>query len=227
MFSRDPQFSRSSKLPLSRTDRKGRYRKLVHRDRPSYGKTLYKSSLYRTQLRKTMSAESSSEALGKQIGKTQLGKAVGADKKKDKKTGIERSQSWQVAPNLFTSFRYAWAGISYAFKTQRNFRVHTGVGTVAMILCWTLNVSNVEIAIICLTIGAVLVMEILNTALESLVDLTVGQTYHQLAKIAKDCAAGAVLMAAIVALLIAALIFAPPLWANLQYYLHLASATQP
>ncbi len=127
----------------------------------------------------------------------------------------KRSQSWQIAPNLFSSFRYAWAGISYAFRTQRNFRVHTAVGSLAMILCWALSVTNLEIAVVCLTIGAVLVMEILNTALESLVDLTVGQTYHDLAKIAKDCAAGAVLMAAIVALLIAALIFAPPLWAIL------------
>ena len=129
---------------------------------------------------------------------------------------IERSQSWKVAPNLFTSFKYAWAGIAYAFTTQRNFRVHTGIGIIAIILCWALNVSTPEIAIICLTIGAVLVMEILNTALESLVDLTVGQTYHELAKVAKDCAAGAVLMAAIIALLIAALIFVPPLWDNLR-----------
>lgn len=132
---------------------------------------------------------------------------------------IERSQSWQVAPNLFTSFKYAWAGIAYAFTTQRNFRVHTGVGIIAMILCWALSISTAEIAIICLTIGAVLVMEILNTALESLVDLTVGQTYHELAKVAKDCAAGAVLMAAIVALLIAALIFIPPLWNTLQAHI--------
>ena len=94
-----------------------------------------------------------------------------------------------------------------------------GVGILAMVLCWALNVSTVEIAVICLTVGAVLVMEILNTALESLVDLTVGQTYHQLAKVAKDCAAGAVLMSAIVALLIAALIFVPPLWDNLRVYL--------
>ncbi len=131
----------------------------------------------------------------------------------------ERSQSWQIAPNLFTSFKYAWAGISYAFQTQRNFRIHTGVGTIALLLCWILRVSNVEVAIVCLTCGAVLVMEILNTALESLVDLTVGQTYHELAKIAKDCAAGAVLMAAIVALIIAILIFAPLLWTQLNIYL--------
>ena len=137
------------------------------------------------------------------------------------KTALEssgRSHAWKIAPDLFTSFRYAWAGITYAFNTQRNFRVHTGVGAIALVLCWGLRVSNVEVAIISLTIGAVLVMEILNTALESLVDLTVGQTYHELAKIAKDCAAGAVLMAAMIAVLIAGLIFLPPLWAILSTF---------
>ena len=193
MFSRDNQFSQNNKSSRSSPTRRG---KLDHRNRTHYSKALYG---------KSMSAESPSETLRNKAG-TQLSEKLGGEK-----LGVERSQSWQVAPNLFTSFRYAWAGISYAFKTQRNFRVHTGVGILAMLLCWTLNVSNIEIAVICLTIGAVLVMEILNTALESLVDLTVGQTYHKLAKVAKDCAAGAVLMAAIVALLIAALIFAPPL----------------
>ena len=135
------------------------------------------------------------------------------------KTPLADRHSWQVAPNLWVSFKYAGAGIAYVFQTQRNFKVHTGVGVLALILCGVLNVTTVETAVICLTIGAVLVMEILNTALEALVDLTVGQTYHKLAKVAKDCAAGAVLMAAIVALLIAVLIFAPPLWDNLQTYL--------
>lgn len=201
MFSRDSHSSRNHKPSHSSSMREER---LAHRNRTHYRKALY---------RKSMSAESPSETLGNKVG-AQLGEKLKGE------LGVERSQSWQIAPNLFTSFKYAWAGISYAFKTQRNFRVHTGVGILAMILCWILNVSNLEIAVICLTIGAVLVMEILNTALESLVDLTVGQTYHQLAKVAKDCAAGAVLMAAIVALLIAALIFAPPLWTNLQNTLH-------
>ena len=181
--------------------------KLTHRSKAHRSMT-YRS---KTQSGKSMSAESPSETFGKKPG--------GQVESRLEESGMVRSQSWQVAPNLFTSFKYAWAGISYAFKTQRNFRVHTGVGTLAMILCWALHVSNLEIAIICLTIGAVLVMEILNTALESLVDLTVGQTYHDLAKVAKDCAAGAVLMAAIVALIIAALVFIPPLWTTLQNHL--------
>ncbi|MEO1402468.1 MAG: diacylglycerol kinase family protein [Cyanobacteria bacterium J06635_1] len=121
----------------------------------------------------------------------------------------DRLAAWQVAPDLFSSFRYAWAGVSYAFKTQRNFRIHTGIGIVAFTLGVLLKISTVEASIICLTIGAVLVMELLNTALESLVDLTVGQTYHELAKICKDCAAGAVLIAAIAAVVIALFIYIP------------------
>ncbi|MEL6333828.1 MAG: diacylglycerol kinase family protein, partial [Cyanobacteria bacterium J06626_26] len=68
-----------------------------------------------------------------------------------------------------------------------------------------------EAAVVAITVSAVLVMELMNTALESVVDLTVGQTYHELAKIAKDCAAGAVFISAMAALLVAAFIFLPPL----------------
>lgn len=68
-----------------------------------------------------------------------------------------------------------------------------------------------EIAVIGLTSGLVLTLELLNTAIESIVDLTVKQTYHELAKIAKDCAAGAVLVSALVAVIVAAVLLLPPL----------------
>jgi diacylglycerol kinase (ATP) len=122
-----------------------------------------------------------------------------------------RSLSWRVASNLFVSFRYAWAGLSYAFQTQRNFRIHVVVGTFAIALSIILNLSRVEVAIIGLTIGAVLMMELLNTAIESVVDLTVRQTYHELAKIAKDCAAGAVLISAFASVVVACSLLIPPL----------------
>jgi diacylglycerol kinase (ATP) len=127
-----------------------------------------------------------------------------------------RSLSWRVASNLFISFRYAWAGLSYAFQTQRNFRIHLVVGTTAIALSLYLQLSPVEVAIIGLTIGAVLTMELLNTAIESVVDLTVRQTYHELAKIAKDCAAGAVLISAFAAVVVAGSLILPPLIARLQ-----------
>jgi diacylglycerol kinase (ATP) len=122
-----------------------------------------------------------------------------------------REMAWQVAPTLFTSFKYAWMGVSYAFQSQRNFRVHVIVGTLAIGLGLFLHISVVEMAVVGLTIGAVLAMELLNTAIESVVDLTVQQTYHELAKVAKDCAAAAVLVSSLAALLVASFLILPKL----------------
>lgn len=131
-----------------------------------------------------------------------------------------RTLSWRVASNLFVSFRYAWSGISYAFQTQRNFRIHVLVGSIAIGLSLYLHLSNIEITVIALTIGAVLMMELLNTAIESVVDLTVRQTYHELAKIAKDCAAAAVLISAFVSIAVAGSLLLPPLLLRLQSATH-------
>jgi diacylglycerol kinase (ATP) len=125
----------------------------------------------------------------------------------------KRERAWQVAPDLLTSFQYAWAGVRYAFVTQRNFRIHTIIGTLAIALGLYVKATPVEMAILSLTSALVMVLELLNTALESVVDLTVGQSYHELAKIAKDCAAGAVLISAIAALLVASFILLPSLMA--------------
>lgn len=123
----------------------------------------------------------------------------------------DRELSWQIASNLFVSFKYAWAGITYAFQTQRNFRIHLAVCAWAIGLSVLLHLETVEITIIALTSGLVLTLELVNTAIESVVDLTVKQSYHELAKVAKDCAAGAVLISALVALLVAAILILPPL----------------
>ncbi|MGB0560627.1 MAG: diacylglycerol kinase family protein [Spirulinaceae cyanobacterium] len=128
-----------------------------------------------------------------------------------KSTPADRNSAWKVAPNLWISFRYAWAGVYYAFRTQRNFRIHTAIALVAVALSFGLQISTVEMAIVGLTCALVMVLELVNTAIESVVDLTVQKQYHELAKIAKDCAAGAVLVAAIAAVFIASLILIPPL----------------
>ncbi len=122
-----------------------------------------------------------------------------------------RKNAWQVAPNLLVSFRYAWAGVSYAFATQRNFRIHTLMGTVVVTAGFLLRLSPIAVAVLALTSSLVMILELLNTALESVVDLTVGQSYHELAKIAKDCAAGAVLLAAIAAVIVGGCLLLPPL----------------
>jgi diacylglycerol kinase (ATP) len=127
------------------------------------------------------------------------------------RSSLERSLSLQVASNLLVSFTYAWQGISYAFRTQRNFRIHVIVGSLAVSLAIALNLSLVELAVIILTCGIVLTLELVNTALESVVDLTVEQTYHELAKIAKDCAAAAVLISALVSVSVAVCLLLPPL----------------
>ena len=124
---------------------------------------------------------------------------------------IIRNLAWQVAPNLFLSFKYAWAGVYYAFVTQRNFRIHTSIGVLAVSLGIFLEIQAIEMAIVVMTCAIVMVLELINTAIEAVVDLTVEQTYHELAKIAKDCAAGAVLLSAIAAVMVAAFILLPPL----------------
>jgi len=124
---------------------------------------------------------------------------------------FSRALAFKVAPNLLSSFRYAGQGVRYAFVTQRNFRIHTLIGSIAISLGLFLQVSAIKLSIIGVTIALVLVLELLNTALESVVDLTAQQQYHELAKITKDCAAGAVLVAAMAAVFVAGLILLPPL----------------
>jgi diacylglycerol kinase (ATP) len=113
-----------------------------------------------------------------------------------------RVKAWRVATSIGVSFKYAAAGVTYAYNTQRNFRIHCVMGTLAITIGAMLQLSSVEMAVICITSGLVLTLELLNTAIESVVDLTVGQTYHELAKIAKDCAAGAVLISAFASVLV-------------------------
>jgi diacylglycerol kinase (ATP) len=134
-----------------------------------------------------------------------------------KRTPERRKNSFKVAHSLWVSFQYAWAGLTYAFSTQRNFRVHTIIGTIAISLGLFLRIPGFELALIGLTIGLVLTLELLNTAIEAVVDLAVDTQYHELAKIAKDCAAGAVMVSAIAAILVAALLLLPPLW---QFFLY-------
>lgn len=124
----------------------------------------------------------------------------------------ERKFSWKVAHSLLASFKYAWAGIRYAFNTQRNFRIHTAVAVLVIILGVYLGIAAIKMALVALTCALVIILELINTAIESIVDLTVNQSYHELAKIAKDCAAGAVLVSAFAAVIVAGLILLPPCW---------------
>ncbi len=124
-------------------------------------------------------------------------------------TQEKRDLAWKIAPNLLSSFKYAWQGVRYAFTTQRNFRIHTAMTFIALTCGFVLHVTTVEMALISITCAMVIVLELFNTALESVVDLTVEKNFHVLAKIAKDCAAGAVLISAITSLIVAGFILLP------------------
>ena len=99
-------------------------------------------------------------------------------------------------------------------RTQRNARIHISIALVVVILGLWLGLSYAQWAIIVLTIGLVLAAEAFNTVAEAAVDLATAE-YHPLAKIAKDVAAGAVLMVAITAVIVGLLILGPPLWREL------------
>jgi diacylglycerol kinase (ATP) len=125
--------------------------------------------------------------------------------------------AWQVARDLPASFRYAAQGLGYSLLTQRNFRIHVTTGVLVFGLALWLQLSLDRLAVLVLTVTAVLVLELLNTAMEAAVDLAVGRRYHPLARIAKDCAAAAVLVAAVASLLIALLLLLPPLLSRLSF----------
>ena len=106
------------------------------------------------------------------------------------------------------TFRCAASGAAHALRTQRNMRVHAAVAVLALALSIAFRISTGEFLAVLLFIALVFAAEIFNTALEAVVDL-VSPEYHELARIAKDCAAGAVLVCAAVALLAGIVVFAP------------------
>jgi diacylglycerol kinase len=126
----------------------------------------------------------------------------------------ERDERLESGPpsvgRTLRSFGFAVAGISYLVRTQPNFRVHL-LATVAVIgVALLVGASNVETAVLLLAIGLVLVGEACNSALEAVVDLA-SPAIHPLAKIAKDVAAGGVLLAAIVAAATGLIVLGPKL----------------
>lgn len=112
---------------------------------------------------------------------------------------------------LIASFGYAFQGLWYTLRTQRNARVHLVAALLVVITGFLLHISALEFAILFVVIGTVFVAEMLNTVMEICVDLA-SPGYHPLAKIAKDVAAGAVLVNAIIAFIVGLCVFLPHLW---------------
>ena len=110
--------------------------------------------------------------------------------------------------DLPKSFLYAGQGLWYLLRNQRNARIHLLLAVLAVVLALVLRLSFVEWAVLALAIGLVIAAEAFNTAVEALVDL-VSPEHHQLAKVAKDTAAGAVLVAAMASIVVALFLFLP------------------
>ena len=108
------------------------------------------------------------------------------------------------------SFAFAGQGLAYLLRTQPNFAVHCLAAALVVGFAAALGSSRAETAVLILTIGLVLVCEAFNTALEALVDLT-SPEYHRLAKVAKDVAAAAVLIAALVSVAVGLVVIGPRL----------------
>ncbi|MBH0158495.1 MULTISPECIES: diacylglycerol kinase family protein [Fictibacillus] len=119
---------------------------------------------------------------------------------------------------LFSSFVFAFTGIIATFKSEQNFRIHTFVSVIVIIFAIALDFSKERFVLLFIVIGIVLSLELVNTAIESTIDL-ITEKKHPLAKKAKDAAAGAVLVFSIFAVIIGILLFIEPLIDSMKLYL--------
>lgn len=115
--------------------------------------------------------------------------------------------------SMIESFYHAFTGILQGLKEQRNLRIHFVISAVVVFLGAFLKVDALSWLALTLSIGLVIGAELLNTAIEHVVDLCAGGEYHPAARKAKDTAAAAVLIAALTALAVGVMVFLPRLCA--------------
>jgi diacylglycerol kinase (ATP) len=111
------------------------------------------------------------------------------------------------SPTILDSFNYATEGIIHVLRTQRNLRIHFAVAFIVLIAALVINVTKLELIALLISITFVLIAEMLNTAIEAAIDIAT-TSFDPMAKLAKDIAAGAVLIATINALAVGYLVFA-------------------
>ncbi|AXF54694.1 diacylglycerol kinase family protein [Salicibibacter kimchii] len=121
-------------------------------------------------------------------------------REKRKQRGIRR---------LFFSFVFASRGLWYVFKNEQNMVIHMIIASAVLVLGFVVGISPVEWVILLVVIGGVITFELVNTAIERVVDL-VSEDYHPLAKIAKDVAATAVFVYSLIAVVVGLIIFYQP-----------------
>ncbi len=110
------------------------------------------------------------------------------------------------SPSLLQSFNFAFEGIIHVLRTQRNMRIHFAIAVAVLIAALAVGVRRLELVALLLAISFVLIAEMLNTALETGIDVAT-TSFDPLAKLAKDIAAGAVLIATVNAVAVGYLVF--------------------
>lgn len=113
--------------------------------------------------------------------------------------------SWRP-PTIFDSVNYAFEGIIHVLRTQRNMRIHFVVAIAVIVLALTVAVSRTDLIVLLISITFVLIAEMINSAIEGAIDVAT-TSFDPLAKLAKDVAAGAVLIASLNAVAVGYLVF--------------------
>jgi diacylglycerol kinase (ATP) len=109
--------------------------------------------------------------------------------------------------SIIQSFNYAFEGVIWTLRTQRNMRIHFALATVVLVLAFAFGVTKLELIALLLAISFVLITEMINTAIEAATDIAT-TSFDPLAKLAKDIAAGAVLIASVTAIVTGYLVLA-------------------
>ncbi len=118
-----------------------------------------------------------------------------------------RKKTYSIA-RFFKSFSYAGSGFISAFKTEQNLLFDFICAIIAIVVGFLLKLSSIEFVLVLLTIGLVISLELINTAIEYAIDMAMPEV-HPLAKVSKDVAASAVLFSSIIALIIGLIIYLP------------------
>jgi len=130
---------------------------------------------------------------------------------KDDLKSPQKQLSQSEWTKFIAGFKHAFSGLWYALRTQLNARVHVTIAILAILLGVVLHISAIEFALVIVAITGVFIAEMFNTVIELCIDLA-SPDYHPLAKIAKDVAAGAVLLSAMLSIVIGLFVFVPHLW---------------
>lgn len=129
-------------------------------------------------------------------------------KKKHERIAAEAANQPIQLKRLRKSFKYAFQGILYVFKTQPNMKIHGIIGTIAVTLGFLFHISEPEWLAVVIVIGFMIILEVINTAIETLVDLYT-EDFSFLAGVSKDVGAATVLVMAIVSVIVGLIVFLP------------------